>query len=57
MTIDLIVFDSASSPPVLEERSVRAFVTVNPPPGEHLVWDPLTMLLVYITSWILFILM
>ena len=34
MNINLVVFDSAASIPNLEERSVRVFVTVNPPPGE-----------------------
>ena len=57
MSINLVAIDSAANPPVAVERSVRAFVTVNPPPGELLVWDAMYILLIYITSWILFILM
>ena len=38
MTITLVAFDTApGTTPVPVDRSVRAFVTVNPPPGEHLI--------------------
>ena len=52
MNITLVAVDTAANPPVVVDRVVRAFVTVNPPPGELLVWDAMYMLLVY---WILFI--
>ena len=39
MNINLVAVDTTFSPPVLADRSgsVRAVVTVNPPPGENLV--------------------
>ena len=39
MNINLVAVDTTVSPPVVVERSnsIRAVVTVNPPPGENLV--------------------